>query len=107
MVALPNFNRRRRKLEPVTFVPVERAFKAQVKVRATRDISGWADRERRVKWTIPAGRVGCLDADKAREFEIKRYVEIIEGEVRPVSEDEAAEILSTVTTIDLQGVANG
>ena len=103
---LPAFNRRRRNLEPITFVPVEAVFRPQVKVRATRDISGWADRDRRVKWSIGKGRVGCLDHDVAREFQIKGYVELLDGEVRPVSEDEAAEFLSTVTVLNL-GASNG
>lgn len=103
---LPNFERRRRKLEPIRFVPVERVFKPQVKVRATRDINGWADRDHRVKWHIAKGRVGCLDEPVAREFEVKGYVEILDGRVRPVSEDEAAEFLSTVTVLNL-GASNG
>lgn len=106
MIGLPNFQRRRRKLEPISFVPVERVFKPQVKVRATRDLNGWADRDRRVKWHIAHGRVGCLDEDVAREFEVKGYVEILDGQVRPVSEDEAAEFLSTVTVLNL-GASNG
>jgi hypothetical protein len=93
--------RRKPELKPVQFVAVERAFKAQVKVRALKDISGWVNRDRRVKFHIGAGRFGHLDEDKAREWAVKGYVEIIEGEIKPVSEDEAAEILSTVTTIGL------
>ncbi len=100
---LPNFIRRRRRLEPVRFIPVEKAFKAQVKVRATRDLSGWVDRDRRVKWQIPAGREGCIDEDVAREWHAKGYVELVEGVVRPVSEDELAEMLSSVTTVRLGG----
>lgn len=100
---LPNFQRRRRALQPVTFVTVERAFKPQVKVRATRDLNGWADRDRKVKWSISHGRVGCIDADRAREFEAKGYVEILDGTVKPVSADELAEMQSTVTTIGLGG----
>ena len=103
MLGLPNFDRRRRRLEPVTFVPVERVFAPQVKVRATRDLNGWADKTKRVKWHIPHGRVGCIDADKAREFQAKGYVEILDGAVKPVSEDEAAEFMSTVTTLSLGG----
>lgn len=99
MVNLPNFSRRRLRATPITFVPIERVFQPQVRVRATRDLNGWASREQRVKWHIPRGRIGCLDADKAREFEVKGYVEILDGAVKPVSEDEAAEFLSTVTII--------
>lgn len=98
---LPNFTRRRRKLEPITFVPVAKAFEAQVRVQAVRDLSGWASRERRVKWHIGRNQVGYLNAEKAREFQVKGYVRILEGDVQPVSEDEAAEILSTSTTISL------
>jgi len=97
--------RRRRELQPVTFVPVEQVFKPMIKVRALADISGWADRDRRVKWSIPHGRIGMLDDAKAREFQAKGYVEILDGAVKPVSEDEAAEFLSTVTTINLGNVA--
>lgn len=107
MVNIPNFRRRRQALEPVTFVPIERAFRPQVKVRATRDISGWADKDRRVKWEIPCGRVGCIDENVARDFQIKGYVEILDGTVRPASEDEIAEVLSTVTVVDLGGLTYG
>jgi hypothetical protein len=103
---------RKPELKPVKFVAVERAFKPQVKVRATRDMSGWVDRGektgRRVKFHIGKGRIGLMDAEHAREFAAKGYVEILEGgeQIKPVSEDEAAEILSTVTTISL-GEPNG
>jgi hypothetical protein len=97
---------RRKPDRPVKFVTVEQAFKPQVKVVATRDFSGWADRQRRIKWHIGKGKIGCIDEDKAREFAIKGYVEILDGTIKPYSEDEAAEILSTVTTIG-PGVSNG
>lgn len=99
MIGTPDFNRRRQREIPISFVPVERVFQPQVRVRSLVDLSGWASRDRRVKWSISAGRIGCLDADKAREFQTKGYVELLDGEVKPVSEDEAAEFLSTVTTI--------
>jgi hypothetical protein len=105
-IATPNFQRRRAKLEPITFVSLERAFKAQVRVQATRDISGWASRDRRVKWQIGKGRVGCLDEDVAREFAAKGYVRILDGTVKPVSEGEFEEILSTTTTIQM-GASHG
>lgn len=88
-------------VRPITFAPIRKAFKPQVKVQALKDLNGWANRERRVKWHISKGSVGCIDADKAREFQVKGYVRIIEGEVEPVSEDEAAEMLATVKTITL------
>lgn len=106
MVNLPNFGRRRERLEPVRFAPVSQVFQPQVKVRALKDISGWANRRRRIKWSIGAGRVGYLNEDKAREFSIKGYVEILDGKVKPVSEAEAEEFLSQVTVLDI-GVSNG
>lgn len=103
--------RRRRELEPIRFVPVERVFKPQVKVRATRDLSGWVDRGKksgkRVKWAIPAGRIGCMDEDHAREYAVKGYVEILDGTIKPVSEGEAAEMLASVTTISLGANQHG
>lgn len=97
----------KKELEPVRFVTVEQVFQPQVKVMATRDLSGWADRGdksgKRVKWHIGIGRVGHLDADVAREFNAKGFVEILEGEVKPVSEAEMAEFLSQVTTISVGG----
>jgi len=99
----PSASKRRKtrpkRIQPIRFVAVEHVFKAQIKVRALRDISGWADRAQGVKYAIGYGRIGYLDEDTAREWQVKGYVEIISGDVKPVSEDEAAEILSTVTTI--------
>jgi hypothetical protein len=98
---------RKPELKPVKFVTVERAFKPMVKVRATRDVSGWVDRGkktgRRVKWSMSMGQVGYMDVAHAREYQIKGYVEILEGgeQIKPVSADEAAEFLSTVTVIGL------
>jgi hypothetical protein len=100
-------SKRKPALKPITFVPVEQVFSPQVQVRATRDLNGWADRRKRIKWFIPGGTVGYLDAEKAREFHIKGYVEIVDGDVgQPASEDEVAEVMSTVTTIGL-GPPNG
>ena len=89
------------RVRPITFVTVEQVFQPQVRVRALKSVSGWVDRRKRIKWDIPAGSVGCFDEDKAREFAIKGYVEILDGAVKPVSEDEAAEVLSTVTNVSL------
>ncbi len=91
-------------LEPVTFLPVEAAFKPQIKVRAFNDLSGWISREKRIKWYLSAGRIGHIDEDKAREFQAKGYVQILKGDVKPVSEDERAEMLASMTTI---GVKSG
>ena len=94
--------------QPVKIVRSSEAFQPQVKVRATRDLNGWVDRGGRsgrpVKWAIPQGRLGFLDADRAREFAAKGYVEIIEGKIKPVSPSELEEYRSQMTTI---GVPNG
>ena len=99
----PRRKRKPKEIEPVKFVPVERAFKPQVKVRALHDLNGWVDRRRRIKWHIGTGQIGCIDEDKAREWMAKGYAELIEGTVKPVSEDEAAEFLSTMTRIGIGG----
>lgn len=89
-------------IKPVTFVPVEIAFKPQIEVRALKDVNGWVgDRRDRVKFHIGHGRIGYIDEDTAREWQVKGYVEVLGGDLKPVSEDEAAEYLSTVTTIGL------
>ncbi len=98
---------RPKEIQPVKFVAVERAFKPQVKVRATRDLNGWVSRDRRVKFHIGKGRIGFIDEDKAREWQVKGFVEILAGDIKPVSEDEAAEFLSTVTTIGPGVQTNG
>lgn len=92
--------------KPVTFVPVERAFKSEVRVRALRDLNGWADRRGRIKWELGTGQLGHLDAITAREFAAKSYVQILEGDVKPVSEAEAEELNAQTTTVTL-GVPNG
>lgn len=97
----PNFEARRQKLKPITFVPAEQVFKPVVKVQATRDINGWVNKKTRVKWSIPANSVAYIDAATAREFQIKGYVRILDGTVEPASDDEVAEIMSTVTTLNL------
>ncbi len=88
---------------PVTFAPVSKAFKRQVRVIANRDLNGWLHRGSKVKWSIPAHRPVWIDEDKAREFQAKGYLEILEGKVKPVSPDEAAEYLSQITVIGMGG----
>lgn len=93
----------KKEVQPVTFVTVEQVFKPQVKVVATRCLSGWADREKKIKWDLPAGRVGCLDEDVAREFHAKGYVDILDGTVKPVSEDELAEMTKNDVVVSVGG----
>lgn len=88
-------------IQPITFVPVERAFKPQIKVRALRDLNGHVDRDRRVKFHIGSGRIGFIDEDTARIWQAKGYVEILDGTVKPVTPDELAELTSKDSTISL------
>lgn len=101
MAKQANIDAARRRAQPVTFLPVEQVFSPQVKVRATRDINGWADRKRKQKWSIAAHSVVYLDHDTARAFQVKGYVEVLDGTIEPVSEGEAAHILSSVTNLSL------
>lgn len=95
---LPNFIRRRDKFRPIEFEPVTKVFKAQRMIRMTRDVSGWVSREDRRKWSLSAYKEYAIDEDKAREFCIKGYAIPVGWEVT-VSDDERAEIMSTVTII--------
>lgn len=97
----PPRKKRAPRVQPVRFIPVERVFKPQIKVRALHTLNGWVDRRKKIKWEIHAGQVGCVDEDKAREWVAKGYAEILDGTIKPISEDEAAEYLSQVTTIGL------
>lgn len=111
---LPNFTRRRLKqeaaLEPITFVPIRKVFEAQVEVRPTRDLSGYAPGETRKRWEMRHGRVYQITDWKAREFVAKGYVELVhEGSLDhlpAVSEMEQAE-LNAQNTIIGPGAANG
>jgi len=97
---------RAKTIKPIRFVAVEHVFEPLIKVRALRDVSGWASRDKRIKYALGNGRIGFVDEQTAREWQVKGHIEIVSGDVKPVSPDEAAEILSTLTTIG-PGVANG
>lgn len=98
----PNFTRRRQKLEVVQFLPVKKAFKPQRLIRMNRDTNGWVSQADRRKWSLQDGKEYAIDEDKAREFVIKGYAEPIGW--KPIfSEDEKAEMMSSVTTISLGG----
>lgn len=95
---------------PVQFVSVDRAFDhAQIEVQATRDISGWVDRGRGIKWNIPRGATGYVPIEIARQWQVKGYCRVLGGAelLKPVSVDEEAEILSDVTNITLGVNPNG
>jgi hypothetical protein len=96
--------RRRAQPKPLKFVPIERAFKPQIKILAKLDINGPVAPG--IKFHLPAGQVGFIDEDVARVWQAKGYVEILEGTVKPVSPDELAELTSKDATISL-GDNNG
>jgi hypothetical protein len=88
---------RREGLKPVEFLPVN--WQPQVKVRFTRDVNGWLNRDLNVKWHFAAGSTHMVDEQHAIEFIVKGYAV---GELpRDVSADERAEIRSVITTIGL------
>lgn len=91
-------NRQRKEaLIPVRFQPVH--WTPQIQVTFNRDISGWLDRDRGVKWSFSKGQTVYIDHEHAIEFIVKGYCS---GELpRRVSEDEKAEIRSTVTVIGM------
>jgi hypothetical protein len=84
-------------LQPVRFESVN--WQPQVEVTFVCDISGWLDRDTRVKWHFGAGTKHMVDEQHAVEFIVKGYAT---GTLpRLVSDDEKAEIRSVVTTVGL------
>lgn len=89
--------RQHKELYPVRFVAVD--WSPQVQVKFTRDVNGWLDRDKRIKWHFAAGSTHMIDEQHAVEFITKGYAT---GELpRHVSDDESAEIRSVMTTIGL------
>lgn len=104
MFNLPNFRRRRAKLEPIEFVPVRHVFKPMVQIRMKVDLSGWVgDKRDRRKWAMGAGTYPIIDEDKAREFVAKGWAEFTDKPRKPLSADEIAEYDAQVTKISLGG----
>lgn len=90
-------HQRRHALAPITFQPTH--WQPQVRVTFTRDVNGWLDRDRSIKWHFAAGSSHMVDEQHAVEFIVKGYAT---GELpRPVSADERAEIRSVITVIGL------
>lgn len=82
---------------PVTFAAVD--WQPQVQVTFTKDVTGWLNRDRRIKWHFAAGSTHMVDEQHAVEFITKGYAT---GQLpRKVSDDEKAEIRSVMTTIGL------
>ena len=83
-----------------TFVRPQDAFTPQVEVTMTRDVNGWLDRKQGLKWSLQKGRSYLIDEQRAAEFITKGYAQ---GELpRAVSEGEAQEWRSQMTTISLE-----
>jgi len=91
--------RGKKDLHVVKFVPVKKVFKPMVEIRLLMDVSGWADKDKRVKWHMAAGTTEIIDEDKAREFVVKGYAKYTSAPKKPISEDERAEALATVTRL--------
>ena len=106
MALLARIRNQRQRMRRTEFLTPEQAFTPQVEVFPTRDITGWLDKPSKKKFHLKMGHSYCVDEKLAREWSVKGYVQIGRGEVRAVSEDEAAEILSSVTTVNM-GVPNG
>lgn len=88
---------RKEALKPITFEPVN--WSPQVEVTFTQDVSGWLDRDSRVKWEFRAGQTAYVDEKHAVEFIVKGYAT---GSLpREVSSDERAEIRSVMTRIGM------
>ena len=89
--------RQHRELNPITFVPVN--WEPQVEVTFTRDVNGWVDHGKRLKWSFAKGSTHMVDEQHAVEFIVKGYAT---GTLpRSVSDDEKAELRSVMTTIGL------
>jgi hypothetical protein len=90
-------HQRKQALKPVTLQPVN--WQPQVRVTFTRDVCGWLDREQGLKFQFGAGKTYLIDEQHAVEFLTKGYCT---GELpRAVSDDEAAEIRSSMVTIGM------
>ena len=88
---------RKEALKPITFEAVN--WSPQVEVTFTQDVTGWLDRDNRVKWEFQAGQTAYVDEEHAVEFIVKGYAT---GQLpREVSDDEKAELRSVMTTIGM------
>ena len=87
----------RRRLTPITFQPVN--WQPQVEVTFNRDVNGWLDHDRSIKFHFAAGSTHMIDAEHAIEFVCKGYAT---GKLpRRVSQDEIDEYRSQVTVLSL------
>lgn len=97
MLAAVRNRQRKEALQPITFQPAN--WQPQVKVTFTRDVNGWLNRDKRIKWHFAAGSSHMVDEQHAVEFIVKGYAT---GDLpRSVSEDEKAELRSVITVIGM------
>lgn len=109
MVNIPGILRAKRKarFKPVVFTPVENVFKPQHRIEMLKDVSGWVnnDKSTGTKWHMQFGKVYFVDSETADSFIVKGYAK---GELsRHYSDDEMAQIKSSVANIGMGGVLNG
>lgn len=98
---LNGIQRRLRDFRPVTFAAVSDAFKPEVTIRFKKDVSGWVNRDRKIRFHFNAGRTYMVDRETAVQMIVKGYAT---GELpRQVSDDERADIRSAMSTISLGG----
>jgi hypothetical protein len=91
--------RQKAQLEPVVFVPVQKAFTPMRRVTMLRDVCGWVnnDSTTRRRWHLNTGRSYSLDAEVADEFIVKGYAA---GELsRAFSADEKAALRAQETKL--------
>lgn len=95
------FAKKRKLLEPVFFLPVERAFSPQVEVHMHQDVVGWVkDKEDRARYQLKAHRKYTIDEKHAREFVAKGYASFVTPQP-PITDDERAEAQAQITTLSL------
>lgn len=59
--------------QPIKFIPVTKAFKPMVEVVFLADVSGWVNRDRRIKFHAGAGSTHAIDEDNALDWVAKGY----------------------------------
>lgn len=109
MVHLPKVDRARRKaaLPEPEFITVKEAFKPQRQMLMLKDVTVWANKDKRTgkKIHLNTGMIYYVDDVVADEFILKGYAD---GELsRAYSDDEVAEIRSAIQNINMPGARNG
>lgn len=95
------FARKRKLLEPVYFMPVEKAFSPQVQIHTHQTITGWVKgKEDRARYTLDANKVYAIDEELARKFVARGYASFVTPQP-PISDDERSEAQGVNTTLSL------